>query len=142
MTGDLLALAFLLGLGLVLVDLPRRVSRFRHLRWVYRHVDQPLGARTWENDRRVGRRRLIGFVSRDLANLLYPATQYGGAAALPSRKRMRRYVVDLPLPAKRWPRPWFRRELTQASFTWSPEATSNSPGFVDIVGRKFADALD
>lgn len=139
---DLLVLVAMLAVGLFIVDLPRRTSRTRLVRWIYRHTDEPLGARKWENDRRAGRRRLLAFFSRDLAALVYPSTQLGGAAALPGLRRMRRYVVDLPLPHKRWPRSWLRRDITQASFTWSPEAHSNAPGFADTVGRKFADALD
>lgn len=139
---DVLALVAMIGLAVVVLSLPRWTSQTRLRRWVYRHVDQPLGARSWENDRRTQRRRVVGFFSHDLANLMYPSTEYGGAAALPGQRRMRRYIVDLPLPPKTWPRPWFRRNITQASFTWSPEAHSNAPGFADTVGRKFADALD
>ena len=139
---DLLVLVAVALLVLFLVDAPRRTSPGRLLRWVYRHEDETLGARKWESDRRAGRRRMLAFFAKDLAALVYPSTQIGGAAALPGKRRMRRYVVDLPLPPRPWPRPWHRRDITQASFTWSPEAHANAPGFADTVGRKFADALD
>lgn len=137
-----LVLLALAGAFVVLLDAPRRSSRRRLIRWLYRHEDEALGGRKWESDRRAGRRRLLAFFSHDLANLIYPVVQLGGAAALPGHRRMGRYVVDLPLPAKPWPRPYGRRDVTQATFSWSPEAHANAPGFLDTVGRKFADALD
>lgn len=133
MTRVLLLLA-LAGVGWWALSQPRRVSYRRLLRRVYRHVDEVLGARKWENDRRASRRRLVQWFSHDLANLLYPMAQYTGAAALPATRRMQRYV-HLTLPARRpWQR-YHRWEVRSVWLSWTPEAAANGGNFVEWLER-------
>jgi hypothetical protein len=110
---------------------PRHRSRVRLVRRVYRHVDEVLGARKYEADRAATLRRRWSWISRDLANALYPPTQHAGAVALPRYHRMRRGrdllgrpsgYVDLALSPVPWPRrfrPWHVPALT---LRWTSEA--------------------
>jgi len=135
-----LVLLALAGAGWWAVGQPRRTSRRRLVRRVYRHVDEILGARRFELDRRVARRRLLAFFSHDLANLVYPTVQYGGSAALPSTRRMGRYV-QLDLAPVAWPkkvRTWHVRAVT---LRWTSEANALGEGFSTLLARKMAQAL-
>src|SRR4029450_12089970 len=89
---ELIPVLALVGMAFLLISWPRLTSKSRIIRRIYRHVDDPLGATRYENNRRAGRRRVLAFFSLGLANLVYPVTQYGGVTALPSTGRMRRYV--------------------------------------------------
>jgi len=129
-----LVLLLVVVFGLALVDLPRRQSRRRILRRIYRHCDEVLGARKFENDRRASRRRLLQFFSHDLANLVYPSVQFAGAAALPSARRMARYVV-LDLPAKPWPQRYHRWDVRSVTLRWTSEAGANAANFIEWLER-------
>ena len=110
---------------------PRHRSRVRLVRRIYRHVDEVLGARKYEADRAATLRRRWSWVSRDLANALYPPTQHAGAVALPRYHRMVRGrdllgrpsgYVDLALEPVPWPRrfrPWHAPSM---SLYWTSEA--------------------
>jgi hypothetical protein len=129
-----LVLLALVGVGLFLVDLPRRTSFNRLERRMWRHVDGVIGARKLEGDRRASRRRLVGFFSRDLANLLYPPQQLQGAMAYPGRRRQRRYV-RLGLRSKPWPRRFHRWDITWVELHWTSEAAANSPTFWEWIEK-------
>ena len=133
MTG-LLVLAAVALLVLFLVDLPRRRSLSHLERRVWRHVDGIIGARKLEGDRRASRRRLLGFFSRDLANLMYPTTQLQGAMAYPGRRRQRRYV-RLILRSKPWPRRFHRWDVLGVEVHWTSEAPANSPTFLEWLEK-------
>ena len=142
-----LVLLLVVAFGLALVDQPRRQSRHRLVKRVYRHCDEVLGARKFENDRRVSRRRLVAFFSHDLANLLFPPTQFGNAAALPSARRMARYV-DIDWAAKPWPQRYHRWDIRGLWLRWTSEAGANAPNFIEwlergrpVQGGGFAQAL-
>jgi hypothetical protein len=108
-------------LALFLVDLPRRTSRHRLERRLWRHVDEVLGARKLEADRRASRRRLVQYLSHDLANLMYPVTQLQGAMAYPGRRRRHRYVYP-DLAPKPWPRRFHRWDIRAVTLRWTSEA--------------------
>ena len=134
MRAALVVLALAGWVGWLLVSAPRRTSRRRLVRRVYRHCDEVLGARKFENDRRASRRRLLQFFSHDLANLIYPATQFAGAAALPSPRRMRWYVVlDLP-PRRPWQR-YHRWDIRSVTLRWTSEAAANGANFIEWLTR-------
>jgi hypothetical protein len=116
-----LLLVVLAGLGTWAVNLPRRLSRDRLERRLWRHVDEDLGARKLEADRRASRRRVVQFFSHDLANLLYPATQLQHAMAYPGRRRRRRYVQPT-FRAKTWPRRFHRWDIGPTTYRWTSEA--------------------
>ena len=134
MTRAALVLLLVVAFGLALVDQPRRQSRRRLTRRIYRHCDEVLGARKFENDRRVSRRRLVAFFSHDLANLLFPPTQFGNAAALPSARRMARYVT-LDLPARSWPQRYHRWDVRSVTLRWTSEAGANAANFIEWLER-------
>jgi hypothetical protein len=141
---EAITLLVVVGLTLLLISWPRITSRNRIIRRIYRHVDDPLGATRFENNRRAGRRRLLAFFSHDLANLVYPVTQYGGVTALPSTGRMRRYVQVELAPAPRWWRVWqvWRVWHVQVvTLRWTSEANALGQGFGDLLARKVAQAL-
>jgi hypothetical protein len=117
----LLVLVAVLLAGLFLADLPRRTSRDRLSKRLWRHVDEVLGARKLEADRRASRRRVVQFFSHDLANLMYPATQLQHAMAYPGRRRRRRYVYPdyTPVP---WPRRLHRWHIRAVTLRWTSEA--------------------
>lgn len=136
-----LLLLVMVGVAAWAVGLPRHISLHRLERRVWRHVDEVLGARKLESDRRVGRRRVVGFVSHDLAALLYPAVQYQGAMAIPGRRRRRRYV-QLELARPPWParvRFWHVRAV---DLHWSSEAPGRkTSAWFDWVQEQVALAL-
>lgn len=131
---NLLALVVAALLALALVDLPRRTSLTRLEKRAWRHVDGIIGARKLEADRRASRRRLVGFFSRDLANLLYPTTQLAGAMAYPGRRRQRRYV-RLLLRRNPWPRRWHRWHIDGVEVHWTSEAPANHGPWLDWLER-------
>lgn len=133
MTRLLLAMV-LIGLVPILVDLPRRASINRLERRIWRHVDGIIGARKLEGDRRASRRRLVSFFSRDLANLLYPPTQFQGAMAYPGRRRQRRYL-RLILRERPWPRRFHRWDVLGLEIHWTSEAPANSPNFFEWLEK-------
>lgn len=120
MTRVLLLLA-LVGVAAWAANLPRHLSRERLERRLWRHCDEVLGARKLEADRRVSRRRVVGFFSKDLAALMYPAVQYQGAMAAPGRRRRRHYVYPdyRPVP---WPRRLHRWHIHAVTLRWTSEA--------------------
>jgi hypothetical protein len=117
------ALLLLVGVGVAawLVNLPRHVSRERLERRLWRHCDEVLGARKLEADRRASRRRVVQFVSHDLANLMYPPTQLQGAMAYPGRRRRRRYVYPA-YSAAPWPKRLHRWHIRAVTLRWTSEA--------------------
>ena len=129
------------GLAFLLISWPRLTSKSRIVRRIYRHVDEQLGATRFENNRRASRRRLLAFFSRDLANLVYPVTQFGGVTALPSTGRMRRYVQLEYGPAPVWPRVWRVWHVQAVTLRWTSEANALGQGFGDLLARKVAQAL-
>jgi len=116
-----LVLLLIVAFGLALVDLPRRHSRERLERRLWRHVDEVLGARKLEADRRASRRRVVQFFSHDLANLMYPATQLQHAMAYPGRRRRRRYVYPAYSPVA-WPKRLHRWHIRGVTLRWTSEA--------------------
>jgi len=116
-----LPLLVLVGLAAWGMHLPRQVSRERLERRLWRHVDEILGARKLEADRRASRRRVLQFFSHDLANLVYPAQQLHGAMAYPGRRRRHRYVYPAysPIP---WPRRLHRWHIRAVTLRWTSEA--------------------
>lgn len=136
------AIALLGVVGAVLLFIwPRLTSKNRIIRRIYRHVDEPLGATRFENNRRASRRRLLAFFSRDLANLVYPVTQFGGVTALPSTGRMRRYVQIEFGPGPVWPRLWRVWHVEAVTLRWTSESNALGIGFGDLLARKVAQAL-
>jgi len=119
---DLLPLLVVAGLGVWVVGLPRRLSRDRLERRLWRHVDDWLGARKLEADRRASRRRVVQFFSHDLANLLYPTTQLQHAMAYPGRRRRRRYVQPT-WRHKPWPLRLHRWDIGPTTYRWTSEAS-------------------
>jgi hypothetical protein len=139
---DLLILLALALLTLFLVDLPRRTSRDHLERRLWRHVDEWIGARKLEADRRASRRRVVQFFSHDLANLLYPPTQLQHAMAYPGRRRRRRYVQPTWRP-RPWPRKLHRWDIGPTTYRWTseaPVATSGDRWFVRLE-QQHAQAL-
>lgn len=129
-----LLLLALVGVGWWALSQPRRISHRRLTRRIYRHCDEVLGARKFENDRRVSRRRFLQLISKDLAALLYPSVQFGAAAALPSARRMAHYV-HLDLPARRpWQR-YHRWDVRSVTLRWTSEAGANAANFVEWLER-------
>jgi len=130
-----LVLLLVVAFGLALVDQPRRQSRRRLTRRVYRHVDEVLGARKFENDRRATRHHYLAFFAgQRLANLLYPRAQLGGTAALPPLRRMTRYVA-LDLPARSWPQRYHRWDVRSVTLRWTSEAGANAANFIEWLER-------
>jgi hypothetical protein len=120
---------------------PRRRSRARITRRCYVHLDEALGARRLENDRRATLRHWWKPVlGRELTDVLWPAPQLAGAAALPTTARQRRYVQP-QLPPRPWPRPWRAHEVGAVTLRWTSEAHVHAPSFFDQLERKLAQAL-
>jgi hypothetical protein len=138
---EAITLLALVVIAFLLISWPRMTSRNRIIRRIYRHVDDPLGATRFENNRRAGRRRLLAFFSLGLANLVYPVTQYGGVTALPSTGRMRRYVQLEFSQAPAWPRLWRVWHVDTVTLRWTSEANALGQGFGDLLARKVAQAL-
>jgi hypothetical protein len=138
---EAITLFALVGLSFLLISWPRITSKSRIIRRIYRHVDDPLGATRFENNRRASRRRLLAFFSLGLANLIYPVTQYGGVNALPSTGRMRRYVQLEFGSAPAWPRLWRVWHVEAITLRWTSEANALGQGFGDLLARKVAQAL-
>jgi len=120
MRAALLLLA-LVGAAWWAVSLPRHLSRERLERRLWRHVDEVLGARKLEADRRASRRRVVQFFSHDLANLMYPPTQLQHAMAYPGRRRRRRYIYPA-YAAVPWPRRLHRWHIRAVTVRWTSEA--------------------
>jgi hypothetical protein len=102
-----------------------RVPRsLRYLtRRIYRHVDETLGTRATENNRRTKMHARIAFwISPKWANLLAPRAQLSGAAAMPSIRRMGRYVKLSP----------DRRTVV---LRYTSEAAANGANFVEWLER-------
>lgn len=129
---ELLPLLIVLLIGIWTISLPRIHSRDRLERRLWRHVDEDLGARKLEADRRASRRRVVQFFSHDLANLLYPPTQLQHAMAYPGRRRRRRYVQPTfrarpwfqfwhGLPVV-WPARFHRWDIGPTTYRWTSEA--------------------
>jgi len=117
------------------VGAPRRLSKRRLLRRCYRHCDEVLGARKFENDRRATRHHYLAFFAgQRLANLLYPRAQLGGTAALPPLRRMTRYVA-LDLPARSWPQRYHRWDVRSVTLRWTSEAGANAANFIEWLER-------
>jgi hypothetical protein len=138
---EAITLLALVGLAFLLISWPRLTSKNRILRRIYRHVDDPLGATRFENNRRASRRRVLAFFSLGLANLIYPVTQYGGVTALPSTGRMRRYVQLEFNQTPAWPRLWRVWHVEAVTLRWTSEANALGQGFGDLLARKVAQAL-
>ena len=138
---EAITLLAVVGLTLLLLSWPRLTSKNRIIRWIYRHVDDQLGATRFENNRRASRRRLLAFFSHDLANLIYPVTQFGGVTALPSTGRMRRYVQLEFGQAPAWPRVWRVWHVQAVTLRWTSEANALGQGLGDLLARKVAQAL-
>jgi hypothetical protein len=138
---DLIILVALIVFAFLLISWPRLTSKNRIIRRIYRHVDDPLGATRFENNRRASRRRVLAFFSLGLANLIYPVTQYGGVNALPSIGRMRRYVQLEFGHAPPWPRVWRVWHVEAITLRWTSEANALGQGFGDLLARKVAQAL-
>jgi hypothetical protein len=138
---EAITLLALVGMAFLLISWPRLTSKSRIIRRIYRHVDDPLGATRFENNRRASRRRVLAFFSLGLANLVYPVTQYGGVNALPSVGRMRRYVQLEYGPAPPWPRQWTVWHVEAITLRWTSEANALGQGFGDLLARKVAQAL-
>ncbi|HWD47388.1 MAG TPA: hypothetical protein VHM23_27360 [Actinomycetota bacterium] len=138
---ELITLLALVGIAFLLISWPRLTSKSRIIRRIYRHVDDPLGATRFENNRRASRRRVLAFFSLGLANLVYPVTQYGGVNALPSTGRMRRYVQLEFSQAPVWPRLWRVWHVEAVTLRWTSEANALGQGFGDLLARKVAQAL-
>jgi hypothetical protein len=138
---EAITLLALVGIAFLLISWPRLTSRNRIIRRIYRHVDDPLGATRFENNRRASRRRLLAFFSLGLANLVYPVTQYGGVNALPSTGRMRRYVQLEFSQSPVWPRLWRVWHVEAITLRWTSEANALGQGFGDLLARKVAQAL-
>lgn len=138
---ELITLLALVGIAFLLISWPRLTSKGRIIRRIYRHVDDPLGATRFENNRRASRRRVLAFFSLGLANLIYPVTQYGGVNALPSTGRMRRYVQLEFSQAPVWPRLWRVWHVEAVTLRWTSEANALGQGFGDLLARKVAQAL-
>jgi hypothetical protein len=138
---EAITLLALVGIAFLLISWPRLTSKSRIIRRIYRHVDDPLGATRFENNRRASRRRVLAFFSLGLANLVYPVTQYGGVNALPSTGRMRRYVQLEFGHAPAWPRLWRVWQVDAVTLRWTSEANALGQGFGDLLARKVAQAL-
>jgi hypothetical protein len=129
------------GFAFLLISWRRLTSKSQIIRRIYRHVDELLGATRFENNRRASRRRLLAFFSHDLANLVYPVTQFGGVTALPSTGRMRRYVLLEYGPGPVWPRVWRVWHVQAVTVRWTSESNALGQGFGDLLARKVAQAL-
>lgn len=138
---ETITLLALVGIAFLLISWPRLTSRSRIIRRIYRHVDDPLGATRFENNRRASRRRVLAFFSLGLANLVYPVTQFGGVTALPSTGRMRRYVQLEFGQGPGWPRLWRVWHVEVVTLRWTSEANALGQGFGDLLARKVAQAL-
>ncbi|HEV8652820.1 MAG TPA: hypothetical protein VG276_26395 [Actinomycetes bacterium] len=136
-----LALLTVLAAGAWAVGWPRRRSRARILRRIYRNLDELLGVRRFENDRRATLRHYWKpFLGRDLTDLLWPVPQLGGAAALPPTRRQARYV-HVHWPPQPWPRACRRHQVRVVTLgPWTSEADI-TPAFFDRAERKLAQAL-
>jgi len=136
-----LALLTVLAAGAWAAGWPRRRSRARITRRIYRHVDEALGARRLENDRRATLRHWWKPVlGRGLVDALWPVPQLAGAAALPTTGRQRRYVTP-KLPPRPWPRRWSRWDVAEVTLRWTSEAHVHAPSFFDQLAKKLAQAL-
>jgi hypothetical protein len=145
------AVLFFGGLALLVAAWPRLTSKAKLTRRVYRHVDETIGARKFENDRRATlNRRWRLLVGPKWAGLLYPHTQLSGAAVLPGTRRVRRYVTitwtdpppwfrEVRLPGLAvpvlWPTPWRVWHIAAVTLRWTSEAGANSPNFVEWLER-------
>jgi hypothetical protein len=121
---------------------PRRRSRARLIHRIFRNVDELLGVRRFENDRRASRRHWwVVLGGRAVADAFYPATQLGGAMALPATRRQARYV-HVRWPPRPWPEPWRKHDLREVTLgPWTSEAHVHTPSFFDQLERKLAQAL-
>jgi hypothetical protein len=140
MTRALLLLA-LPGVAWLVVNEPRRRSYRALLRRCYRCMDEALGLRTFELDRRAGMRRKWGWLlPKELVGFLWPATEFGGVAALPFFGRRQRYL-HLRLRPVPWPRRFHTWHVQGVDAHWTSEVRANAGGFVERAERAFADFL-
>lgn len=112
-------------------------SKQRIIRYIYRCVDELLGARKFESDRSATRRHwLTQFGLKAWAELLYPPPKLGGTVVLPRYARMRRYVtVDWPtLPFGEPYRLHHIRHRT-IRLRWTSEAAVNTGAFFEQIER-------
>jgi len=122
-------------------------SHRRILAFVFKHLDEVIGATKSENARRASYRfkirripplglgRVLGGRVADL--FWPPVPQAGGIAALPGIRRMGRYV-KLGLPARPKWRPWHRFhrwDVRWVEVHYSSEAGANAPNFIEWLER-------
>lgn len=140
MRAALLLLA-LVGVAAWATNEPRRRSYRALLRRCYRRFDDVLGIKAFELDRRAGKRRSWGWLlPRELVNFLWPATQFGGVAALPFYRRRERYL-HLHMRPVAWPRRFHSWHVQAVTVRWTSEVDANVAGFVERAERAFADVL-
>jgi hypothetical protein len=145
----LLVLLALVGVGLLLVDRPRRRSYMFVVMHTYRCMDEALGIKSFELDRRAKKRRgvlagilkaILGPLGFWLVDYLWPPTQFGGVAALPFFHRRLKYVT-LHLLSVPWPKRYHVWHVQGVTARWTTEIDANVGGFLERAERRFADAL-
>lgn len=135
-------LTLVLWVAFWLVDRPRRRSYKAMVRRAYDRFDTAFGikAKVLQN-RATARRRYGWFLGRRTSEFLWPATQYGGVAALPWFRKREQFIT-LHLRKVRWPRRYRTvRDWYGITASWTTEVDATTSGFVDRAERAFADLL-
>jgi hypothetical protein len=107
------------GILFALVAIPRIHSKWWIGRDIYLFIDEDSGAKKWEAEYAKSKRALWG--ESWLTQWLWPHPELSGIMARPHWWR-RRYYLQIEFIEKPWPVPYFKKDITRITLTYTSEA--------------------
>lgn len=140
-----LSVAFLFGI----IAYPRMHSKWWLARRMYQHVDDHIGAKRFEAEYAKTMRNLWGTYTdergirreKGWAIWLWPHPELSGTMARPHWWRRTQYV-QLGYRKRRWPEPYFKKDIYLVTIMWTSETRVNrSQDWFVILEQQVAQAL-